>query len=382
MYGKERAYAAINLDNIKKNVSSIKKSIKNNTGIIAVIKADGYGHGAARIARELYDEPSIWGYAVATIDEAMELRFADIHKPILILGYSFPSAFESIVLNDIRSAVFDFDTAYDLNEVAKSLGKKAIIHLKVDTGMNRIGMQPISENVAMIKKIMNLSNIIVEGIFTHFARADEADKTNVNKQHKCFDDFLGELKKCGINIPMAHCSNSAAIIDMKNANYNLVRAGIILYGLWPSDEVDKNSIKLYPAMEIKSTIVHVKKVSAGTEISYGGIYTTSTTEKIATVSIGYADGYPRILSNKGYVLVRGKKAPIVGRVCMDQFMIDVSHIPGAARGDEVTIVGADGDDVITMDDFAKLSGRINYEAVCDIGKRVPRVYFKNGHVAY
>lgn len=382
MYGKERVYASINLDNIRKNVRSIKNNIAKDTGIIAVIKADGYGHGAVQIAKELYDEPSIWGYAVATIEEAMELRYARIYKPILILGYSFPSAFETIVMNDIRSTVFEYDTAYDLNEVAKSLGKKAIIHLKVDTGMNRIGMKPLEQNIDMIKQISALSNIEIEGIFTHFARADESDKSHVDKQLKIYDDFLSAIRARGIDIPLAHCSNSAGIIDMKNANYNLVRAGIILYGLWPSDEVNKDSVKLYPAMEIKSTIVHIKTVPKGCEISYGGIYTTDEDKKIATVSIGYADGYPRALSNKGHVLVRGKRAPIVGRVCMDQFMIDVSHIPGARRGDEVTVVGVDGYDEITMDEFSALSNRINYEAVCDIGKRVPRVYFRGGNVVY
>ncbi|MBQ8262575.1 MAG: alanine racemase [Lachnospiraceae bacterium] len=378
MFGNERVYAAINLDHLRNNIEEISKNISETTGIMAVIKTDGYGHGAIPIAAELEALPKVTGYGVATIEEAMALKRSGCKKPVLILGYSFPSAYDAIVEQDIRATVFEYESAAELSKIASQKGKTAKIHLKVDTGMNRIGMRPDESGILVTKKIVKLPGIEIEGIFTHFAKADESDKTGVNAQISKFNAFLKALEDEGIDIPIKHCSNSAGIIDIPSCNMNMVRAGIILYGLWPSDEVNKESISLKPMMELKSTVVFVKEVDEGNEISYGGTFVTGRKTKIATVSVGYGDGYPRILSNVGYVLIHGKKAPIVGRVCMDQMMVDVTEIPLVKQGDTVTLIGVDGDEEISMDDFSKLSMRINYESVCDIGKRVPRIYFKNG----
>lgn len=380
MQGNERVYAAINLDHISENIDSISNHISKETKILAVIKTDGYGHGAVMIAREAEGKDCVYGFGVATVEEAMELREAGIHKPILVLGYCFSSAYETMIENDISATVFDTETALLLQSAAKKLQKIAKIHLKVDTGMSRIGFMPDENGLQIVKEINELENIQIEGIFTHFARADEADKTGVNAQIVRFMEFLKQIEGCGIVIPLKHCSNSASIIELPDMNMNLVRAGIILYGLWPSEEVRKDVVSLKPVMELKSTVVHVKEVPKGTQISYGGTYITDTAKRIATVAIGYGDGYPRCLSNIGYVLVRGKKAPIVGRVCMDQMMIDVTDIPDVKRLDTVTLVGRDGDEMISMEEFSLLSQRINYESVCDVGKRVPRIYFKNGEI--
>ncbi len=380
MFGNERVYATINLDHIQNNIKEIENHISKDSKILAVVKTDGYGHGAVPIAKELEGNDCVYGYAVATIEEAMQLRQNHLTKPVLILGYSFPSAFPRIVSNEIRATVFDWDSAVLLNEEALKQRKKAKIHLKVDTGMMRIGMTPDEEGVQLSKKIALLPWLEIEGVFTHFARADEQEKQPVKEQIRKFLDFVTALKKEGLQPPMVHCSNSAGIIDLPEVNMNLVRAGIILYGLWPSEEVSKETLQLKPVMELKSTVVFVKDVPSGTAISYGGTYITKEKKKIATVTIGYGDGYPRILSNKGYVLIRGKKASIVGRVCMDQMMVDVSDIPEVSVGDSVTLVGTDGEETISMDDFSLLSNRINYESVCDVGKRVPRIYLKDKKV--
>lgn len=376
MICKERAYAVINLDNIRKNVINIKNNIDTNSKIIAVVKTDGYGHGALRIAKELDQMEEVDFFAVATIEEAMDLKDNGVKTDILILGYCFPTGYETIVNNDIRSTVFDYETAKELSDIAVKNNTKAQIHIKVDTGMSRIGLIPNEDGIELVKKIYKLPGINIEGMFTHFARADERDKTYINNQFNIFTAFNQKLKAVGINIPILHCSNSAAIVDSPFANLNMVRAGIILYGLWPSNEVQKDNIKLYPAMELKSTVVYVKTIDKDTQISYGGTYCAKDRMTIATVSIGYGDGYPRCLSNKGYVLIRGQKAPILGRVCMDQLMVDVSHIEGVVRGDTVTLVGIDGENSISMEEFSALANTINYESVCDIGKRVPRLYIK------
>lgn len=370
----KRVYATVNIDAIKHNIKIISENVAKGTKILAIIKADGYGHGAVRIARELEFVNSIYGYAVATIEEAVELRENNIRKPILILGYIFPDEYDTLINYEIRATVFDMEAASELGKHAKKLGKMAYVHLKVDTGMGRIGFRADESGLEIAKAIYDMEGVEVEGIFTHLARADEADKTNVNAQIALFKDFVLRAEARGMQIPIKHCSNSAGIIDHQEANMDMVRAGIILYGLWPSSEVDKTRIELKPAMEIKSSVVFVKDVTPGTQISYGGTYEATENRRIATIGIGYADGYPRSLSNKGYVLIRGQIAHVVGRVCMDQLMVDVTDIPGVTRGDEVTIVGIDGDKQITFDDFAKLSNTINYESVCDIGKRVPRVY--------
>ena len=374
MLNTERVSATVNLNSIRYNIEQVSKRIAKGTGIMAVIKADGYGHGAVAVARTLAGMDSVWGYAVATIDEAMEIVHIGCEKPILILGYVPPSMYGLAVTNGIRIPVFDLHSASKINAVAGQLGMKCKVHIKVDTGMGRIGIEPSDRGLEFVRQVSLMGNLEIEGIFTHFARADEKDKENALHQAKLFKDFTAKLEDEGIHIPLKHCSNSAAIIDMPDLHMDIVRSGIITYGLWPSDEVDKHNIDLKPAMEIKSAVIYIKDIEKGTPVSYGGTYVAEKTTRVATVSIGYADGFPRNLSNKGIVLIKGKRYHVIGRVCMDQLMVDIEMNDEISVGDVVTIVGRDGDEEITMDEFAALSDRINYEAVCDIGKRVPRVY--------
>ena len=371
-----RVYAGINLSAVLHNLEEMHKNINSDTKIVAVIKTDGYGHGALPIAKAIEQVPYLWGYAVATADEAMALVDDGRKKPILILGISFAEQFDAIVRNDIRPCVCDFETAKKLSEIAVSKNKICHIHIKIDTGMSRIGFQVNQETANIIFEISKLPNIKIEGLFTHFANADEEDKYLTVCQMDLFDQMCMMLKERGIDIPIKHCSNSAGIVDIPEANMNMVRAGIILYGLWPSDEVNKNNMDLEPVMSLKSHISYVKDLEAGRRVSYGGTYITPETQTIATVPVGYGDGYARSLSNKGYVLVRGQRAPICGRICMDQFMIDVSHIEGVRVGDAVTLLGQDGKERITMEELGDISERFNYEFACLITPRVPRVYYE------
>ncbi|MDE7321978.1 MAG: alanine racemase [Lachnospiraceae bacterium] len=373
----DRAWAEIDLDAVQFNIERIKRKIHANTKIIAVIKTDGYGHGAVQIARLLENEDSVWGYAVATAEEAFSLRQNHIRKPIMILGYTFPNSYEQLIAEEIRATVFTYESAKELSEAAFRGGKKCRIHIKIDTGMTRIGIHPDEEGLELIRKILALPELETEGIFTHFATADEADRTKSYQQMKLFQDYTDRIcRELKIDIPMKHCSNSAGIVEMPEANMDAVRAGIILYGLWPSQEVKADEkIQLKPALSLKSRIVYIKTVPAGQEISYGGTYTTTKDTRVATICIGYGDGYPRSLSNVGYVLVKGQRAPILGRVCMDQFMIDVTDINADIRvGDKVILIGEDRDECITMEELGEISGRFNYELACDIGKRIPRIY--------
>lgn len=373
----DRVWAEIDLDAVAFNMESIKQRISSDTKIIAVIKADGYGHGAVPIAKLLEGDTCVWGYAVATAQEAMELRANGLKKPTLILAYTFPSAYEELIQNDIQLTVFTLEMASALSDAAVKAGKICKIHIKLDTGMTRIGLLPVDDSIALIRQISELENIEIEGIFTHFARADEKDRTKASAQLKQFQDFIRQLEETtGIKIPLKHCSNSAGIVWLPEANMDAVRAGIILYGLWPSADVKEGGeIALRPALCLKSRVVYVKTVPKGQEISYGGTYTTNRQSRVATVCIGYGDGYPRSLSNKGYVLINGQRAPILGRVCMDQFMVDITDIEGTVQtGTEVTLIGRDRDEEITMEDLGALSGRFNYELACDLGKRIPRVY--------
>ena len=377
----ERAWAEIDLDAIEQNINEIKRLIKDDTQIIGVIKTDGYGHGAIPIARVLQQDERIWGFAVATAEEAISLREHKIKKPVLILGYTFPYCYEKLIEEDIRPAVYMYDTAKALSDAAASVQKKCKIHVKVETGMSRIGIHPDDEGLALLKSIVQLPNIEIEGIFTHFATADEKDKTKAYNQFEKYQDFVEKAEKeLGIRFPMKHVSNSAGIVEMPEANLDAVRAGIILYGLWPSAEVKEDGkISLAPALELKSRVVYVKTVPKNQEISYGGIYKTFRDTRVATICLGYGDGYPRSLSNIGYILVNGQKAQIIGRVCMDQFMVDVTDIDGEiCIGDEVTLIGKAGNEEITMEELGDLSGRFNYELACDLGKRIPRIYKREG----
>ena len=374
----DRLKAVVSLDAIAHNFAEMKKNIAEGTKMIAVIKADGYGHGAEAIARLTDNYSYIWGYAVATAEEALQLRNAGVEKPILILGLVFEEYFREMVAGDIRLTVCEYETAKKLSREAVRQDKTVHIHIGLDTGMSRIGFADTPESVEEIKKIAALDHLEIEGMFTHFARADETDKTPAADQLNRYLAFAELLEKSGVHIPLKHCSNSAGIIRMKEANLDAVRAGITIYGIYPSSEVERDIVKLEPAMELKSHISYVKDLEPWASISYGGTYTADKKIRVATIPAGYADGYPRTLSNKGWVLIHGQKAPILGRVCMDQFMVNVSDIPDVKAGDEVTLIGKDGDEFISIETFGDMSGRFSYEFACDISKRVPRVYLKNG----
>ena len=381
MFEYERVYAEIDLDAICKNVSAMKKNIANDTKILAVIKTDGYGHGAIPIAIELENIDDVYGFAVATAEEALDLRKNDIKKPILILGYTFPGNYEELIKNKISMALFREDSMAEIAKVAEEIGEKALVHIKVDTGMGRIGVLPNEEGLSFAGKIIENPSLCLEGVFTHFAKADETDKEFTYGQIKKFDAYVKDIEeKYHYQIPIKHVSNSAGIIDVKEANMDLVRAGIILYGLWPSDEVNKENITLKPALSLYSTVVYLKDVEKGTPVSYGGKFIADKAMKIATIPVGYGDGYPRSLSGKGYVLIRGQKAPILGRVCMDQFMVDVSHIKDVCMGDKVTLIGKDENENITVDELGELADKFNYEFVCGLSKRIPRTFVKNKKV--
>ncbi|MBR6478517.1 MAG: alanine racemase [Lachnospiraceae bacterium] len=371
----QRVRVDIDLDAAVENMKNMKANLNPETKMLAVVKTDGYGHGAPQIAGAIEPLDFVWGYATATFEEAHLLRIAGVKKPILILSYSFPYCYPMLAENEIRPAVFREDTLEQLEEVAKNSGKKIKVHVKVDTGMGRIGISPNDAGIAFVKKLLSCDHLEMEGIFTHFARADEADKTAANKQLETFREFVSRVEETfGIRIPLKHCSNSAGILEIPKANMDLVRAGITLYGLYPSDEVRKDLVPLKPVLSLHSHVVYVKDVLPGQSISYGGTFTATKKMRVATIPVGYGDGYPRSLSSKGYVKIRGKKAPILGRVCMDQFMVDVSDIPDCVNGDEVTLIG----DGITAEELGDISGRFNYELVCDLGKRIPRVFYVGG----
>lgn len=374
----DRIKAVVSLDAIAHNFEEMRKNIKDDTKIIAVIKADGYGHGAEAIAALIHGYDYIWGFAVATPEEALRLRSFGVKKPVLILGIVFEEYLPELIAQDIRLTVCEYKMAEMLSREGMRQGKTVHIHLALDTGMSRIGFADVPESVEKIRKIAALQNMEIEGMFTHFARADESDLTPAREQLDRYLVFAGLLEEKGIHIPLKHCSNSAGIIRMPQANLDAVRAGITIYGLYPSDEVERDKVRLEPAMELKSHITYIKELKAGTPVSYGGTYTAPKDIRTATVPAGYADGYPRSLSNKGWVLIRGRRASVIGRICMDQFMVDVSEIPDACVGDEVTLIGKDGKEMISMEEMGDLSGRFSYEFACDISKRVPRVYTKNG----
>ncbi len=374
-----RVYATVDLDAVASNMRSMRDNLPASTLIMGSVKADGYGHGSVPVAKAI--EPYVYGYAVATIDEGIILRRHGINKTILILGVTHESRYENLLRYDIRTAMFQYEKAKKLSDLAVKQGKKAVIHLALDTGMSRIGMKPDREHAKEAAAIAALEGIKVEGLFTHFARADETDKSAYEEQYRRYREFLGYLKELGVQIPIRHCSNSAGIVESLESNHmDMVRAGIAIYGMYPSDEVDHESVKLTPAMEIKSCITYIKEIEAGTAVSYGGTFVADHTMKVATIPVGYGDGYVRSLSGKGDVLIRGKRAAILGRICMDQFMVDVTDIPDVQEDDEVTLLGRDGDEYITMEELAEKSGGFHYEMICDIGKRVPRVYLKDGKV--
>ena len=371
----DRIYASINLEAMEENFENMYASLSPDTKMIAVEKADAYGHGAVTIARRIQKKEYIWGFAAATVEEAEELRSNGIRKPILVLGYVFPEDYETLAKKDIRPTVFNYEMAEELSEAAAKFNRVLPIHIAVDTGMTRIGFRDPEKSIEELVHIQELSNVKIEGVFTHFSRADEEDIRHTQQQYQKFQDFISRMENAGIQIPFRHCNNSAGILWHREGDMDLVRPGISIYGIYPSEEVHKGDVKLKPVMELKSHVAMIKDVESGVQVSYGGTYvTTKEITKIATIPVGYGDGYPRSLSNKGYVLIHGKKAPILGRICMDQFMVDVTDIPQVQILDEVTLLGKDGEQEISLETLGNLSGRFPYEFTCCLNKRVPRVY--------
>lgn len=371
-----RTFAEINLDAIKHNLSEIKKCITEPAATCAVVKADGYGHGAVTISHEIKDMVDF--FAVASADEAIELRNSGIRNPVLILSYTHEDDYEELINNDVSLTVYTLKCAEKMNDAAKKIGKTAKLHVAVDTGMTRIGFEPTDESAETIKRISKLENIELQGIFSHYACADMKDKSVTEKQTSLYEEFVKKCEAADVVFPIHHLCNSAGISELSK-HFDMVRTGISLYGLYPSDEVDKTRLELIPAMTYKSHIISIKDVPANVGISYGHTYKTAGRRKIATVSAGYADGYPRALSGCGRVIVNGRYAPIVGRVCMDQFMIDVTDMD-VKIDDEVILFGSDGKLSITAEEIGEKSMSFNYEVICGVSRRTPRVYKKNGKI--
>ena len=372
-----RYYADIDFDALAHNVSEIRRRIGERTKLCSVIKANAYGHGAVEFAQFLENGYTDW-FAVSSVDEGLELRNAGIKKPVLVLGTTFECQYKEAIKNDITLTVYTYDSAKRLSEAAVLCNKTANVHIKLDTGMGRIGFSVCEASADAIAAIAGLENIDVEGLFTHFACADMEDRETTNRQIKKYKKMVDMLLDRGIDIPLKHCANSAGIMEYSEVHMDMVRAGIILYGLYPSDEISHETIDLKPVMSLKSHIAYIKTIPAGTAVSYGGTYVTDKETVLATIPVGYADGYFRSLSNKGSVLIHGQYAPICGRVCMDQFMVDITDIPEVHEGDSVVIMGRDGDQMLSAEEISSLAGSFNYELVCEVSRRVPRVYYEHG----
>lgn len=370
-----RTQAKIDLDAIEYNLDNIKQKVPQDCRLLAVVKADAYGHGSLEITKFLDDKCDFFG--IATVGEAVKLKNAGIKSPMLILGHVMPSEYATVVEYDIRIPVFSLEDAKALSQEAVRQNKNAVFHFCVDTGMSRIGFQVTEESADICCQICELPNIYAEGIFSHFATADEADLTKAVTQRTYFKSFISMLENRGIDIPIKHLNNSAGIMNF-DQYFDMCRMGIILYGVYPSADIDRSLLDIKPALSWTTHISYIKTLEAGREISYGGIYKTTDRTVVATVPIGYADGYPRCLSNIGRVLVQGKYAKILGRVCMDQFMIDITDIDGVKLGDEVVLVGTQGDNILTVEDVADNAHSFNYELLCRISPRVPRTYYRNG----
>ena len=374
-----RVCANISLDAIRDNIERGRALLAPGTKMMGVVKADAYGHGAVPVAKAIED--LVDAYGVAMPEEGVELRKAGLTKPIIILGYTAPEMAELAIRYDITMAVFQSEIATCYNETAKKLNKKAKVHIKLDTGMSRIGYLCREESLLDIEKIAALSYVEIEGMFTHFSKADEADKTFAKNQFKKYMEFADALEARGIKLPCKHVCNSAGIIDIPEGDLDMVRFGVTMYGMYPTDEVTKDRMPVTPAMEVKTHISYIKTLPAGVGIGYSGTYVTEKETRVATLSVGYGDGYPRGMSNIGRVLIHGKSAPILGRICMDQCMVDVTDIPEAKQGDVVTLMGRDGDDFISAEEIgATVGNSFHYEVVCDISKRVPRIYYRDGKI--
>ena len=363
----------IDLDAIASNMDAIRE--KAGVPVMAVVKADAYGHGAVQVARLLQDKCAF--FCVSSILEAMELRQAGLSTPILILGHTPADAFPTAIREGIRPTIYRMEDALALSKAAQFLELPARFHFAVDTGMSRIGFQVTEEDADICARIASLPGLFAEGLFSHFATADCADLSRAEQQAERFAEFDGMLRRRGVKVPIRHLNNSAGLMNFATP-YEMVRSGIITYGMYPSDEVDPGLLALRPALQWLSRVTHVKTLPAGREISYGGTYVTKADTVVATIPVGYADGYRRNLSGKFYVLIHGQKAPILGRICMDQMMVDVTHIPGVQVGDRVTLVGTDGEETITMEQISAQADSFNYEFVCGISRRVPRLYVQGG----
>ena len=367
----------IDLDVIERNFDAVQAKV--GVPVMAVVKADAYGHGAIQVARVLQHKCAFFG--VSSMLEALELRKAGLQNPILILGQTPVSAFPTAILEGIRPTIFHYETAVALSRAAQEVNKEAPFHFAIDTGMSRIGFQPTDESVELCAKIAKLPDLKAEGIFSHYATADHEDLSRSEQQAALFDQFCAKLQAKGVQIPIRHMDNSAGLMNF-DRHYDMVRSGIVTYGMYPSEEVSPELLELRPALQWLSRITHVKTLEAGREISYGGTYTTTRPTRVATVPVGYADGYRRSLSGKFYVLIHGKKAPILGRICMDQMMVDVTDIPEAKLNDRVVLVGKSGDLEITMEEIAAAADSFNYEMVCGISRRVPRLYCRDGQTVH
>lgn len=368
-----RCYAEISLENIRHNVKEVKSRIPKGVRLLVVIKANAYGHGAYEVADSLSDLADY--FAVATVEEAVELRGQGITKPLLILGYTSPSQYRTAVENDVTMTIYDLERAERLNREAGSIGKKALVHAAVDTGMTRIGFRPDETGADAVAEIARMENIGLEGMFTHFSCADQFNQNYTMLQIERFVHMNDLLKDRGVTIPIRHCCNSAGIMEFDDYRFDMVRSGIVTYGCYPSEEVHKDRLDLRPALTWKAHVINLQDVPMGTAVSYGATFVTERpSTKIATVSVGYADGYPRALSSKGSVLIRGKRAPILGRVCMDQMMVDVTDIPGVKVEDVATLIGRDGDDEISVEEMSDLADSFNYEMLCRVSPRVLRRY--------
>ncbi|PAB58753.1 alanine racemase [Anaeromicrobium sediminis] len=374
-------WAEINLDNLKYNMMQIRNRVSKDIKVGAVIKADGYGHGALEIADTLLESGADY-LMVATLGEALQLREKYDQVPILVLGYTPNECADDVINNNISQTIYNMEQAKYYNEMAEYLEKKAILHIKIDTGMGRLGFKPTPSSVEDILQINSLSHVELEGIYTHFAVADETDKTFTKEQFNKFVYVIETLEKNNVNIKIKHTSNSAAIIDMDSTHLDMVRAGIILYGLYPSENIQKSLLDVKPILSLKAKVSNVKVIDKGETVGYGRKYQAPDKTKIATIPIGYADGFTRMLSGKANVLINGKLAPVVGRICMDQCMVDVSSIENVKIGDEVVLIGSSGKNYISVDTIAQSLDTINYEVVCMINKRVPRVYIRENQVIH
>lgn len=373
-----RVAAVVDLDAIYENLKELKNHIRPGTKVCAVIKTDGYGHGAVPIAKRVRGLADF--FAVATAEEGMNLRSNGIEEPILILGHTPASLYQKAIALGLRMNIYELSQAEAVSKLAVSMGKTAYLHMKLETGMNRLGFSANEESLQAAETMSRLPGVCLEGLFSHLARADETDKADAYRQAEIFKHFDEKLRERGVEIPIRHIGNSAAMIDLPDLSYDMMRAGIALYGMYPSDEVFTDRVALKPALRLVSKVIFVKTIEPGETVGYGGTFTAERKTTIATIGIGYGDGYPRKLSGKADVLLHGKRAPICGRVCMDQLMVDVTDIPGVKEDDEAVLVGQDGNETITVEELSEMADTFNYEFVCDLGKRIPRIYVSGGRV--